>query len=182
MYMCRSLAPLGSLALYMRILVQSATHGCLSDPPMRWTGAPTCMRSTADSRWRTDDDGTLLMPQGQAAFLDWLLSDVKSPPSQARYAVENDVNERTIQTWKRDPRFVAEWEKRLQEKNISPERIQDVVETIYMAAKNGDVKAATAYIAYVEKFLPTPEKQTNDQTIRGMSDAELDERLKDFVE
>lgn len=135
------------------------------------------MQSTADSRWRTDEDGTLLMPQKQSEFLDWLLSDIKVPLSQAKWAVENDVNERTIQTWKRDPRFVSEWEKRAADKNLSPERIQDMVDTLYAAGKNGDIKAAKDYIDYVSRFMPPPEKRTNDKGIQGMTDEELDAAL-----
>lgn len=131
------------------------------------------MRSTADSRWREDDEGNLLMPQKQAAFLEWLVADEHNPPSQARWCMENDVHERTVQGWKRDPRFVAEWERRLNEKNVSPERIQAMLDTIWEAAKT-DFKAATAYLTYIEKFMPAPEKRTADKGIRDMTDEELD--------
>lgn len=136
------------------------------------------MKATADTRWRTDEDGTLLMPAKQSEYLDWLLSDIKSPPSQARWCLENDVHERTVQGWKRDPRFVAEWNSRLEDKNLSPERIQDMVDTLYNAGKGGDVKAATTYLDYVQKFMPAPERRTNDTSITGMSDEELDAELR----
>lgn len=139
------------------------------------------MKSTADSRWRMDDDGALVMPQKQSEFLDWVLGDIKSPPSQTRWAVENEVNPRTILTWKRDPRFVQEWERRAAEKNVSPDRIQDMVDTLYQAGKNGDIKAAKDYIDYVGRFLPPPEKRTNDKGVQGMSDAELDAAIRELV-
>lgn len=136
----------------------------------------TIVRSTADSRWRTDEDGNLLMPAKQAEFLEWLVADDRHPTSQARWCVENDVHERTVQGWKRDPRFVAEWERRLQEKNTSPERIQAALDAIWAAAKT-DFKAAEAYLKYVERFMPAPEKRTADKGIRDMSDEELDAAL-----
>ena len=139
------------------------------------------IETTADTRWREDDEGTLMMPRKQSAFLDWLLSEVKNPTSQAQWALENEVHERTVLSWKVDNRFRTEWEKRAAEKNISPDRIQEVVDTIYMAAKGGDFKAAETYLKYVERFLPPPERRTNDKGIQGMSDAELDAALKDLV-
>jgi hypothetical protein len=141
------------------------------------------VKPNADSRWRRDDDtGESLMPMKQSEFLDWLLSDIKSPPSQAQWAMANDVNERTVQTWKKDPRFVAEWEKRAADKNISPERIQDMVDTLYQAGKNGDIKAAKDYIDYVSRFLPPPELRTNDKGIQGMSDEELDAAISALMD
>jgi hypothetical protein len=122
------------------------------------------------------------MPQKQSEFLDWMLADIKSPSSQAQWCAANDVHERTVQTWKKDPRFVAEWERRAAEKNISPERIQDMVDTLYNAGKNGDIKAATAYIDYVKQFMPPPERRTNDQSIKEMTDEELDAALRELAE
>ena len=124
-------------------------------------------------RWEQSQDGGLLMPPLQSEFLDWLLSDIKDPTTQTEWAVLNDMNPRTVKSWKADPRFKQVWEQRAAEKNISPERIQDMVNTMYMAGKNGDVKAATAYIGYIEKFMPAPERQTNDQSIRALSDEDL---------
>lgn len=114
------------------------------------------------------------MPQMQSEFLDWLLADIKSPTSQAAWCLENDVHERTVQVWKRDVRFRREWERRAAEKNIDPDRIQDMVETLYMAGKNGDVKSAQAYLQYVERFLPPPTKPVSDGEITGMTDEELE--------
>lgn len=139
------------------------------------------MKPNADSRWREDEDGNLLMPRKQSEFLDWLLSEIKQPPTQAQWCLENDVHERTVQTWKKDARFRREWEKRAADKNISVERIQDMVDTLYNAGKAGDTKAALSYLQYVERFLPPPTKDTADQGIRGMSDEELDAALAEFV-
>lgn len=139
------------------------------------------MLGTADTRWRTDDEGNLVIPQDQSDFLDWLLSDVRDPPNQQQWAHERGYNVRTVKSWKHDPRFKREWERRAADKNISIERIQDVVNTIYNAAKNGDVKASEAYLKYIERFLPAPERVTSDQSIRAMSDEELDAALKELV-
>lgn len=139
------------------------------------------MRSTPDSRWRTDEDGNPLMPSRQAEYLDWLLSDIKVPPSQSRWCAENDVHERTVQGWKREVRFKREWERRAGEKNISPDRIQDMVNTLYNAGKNGDVKAAQTYLTYVEKFMPPPTRETSDKGIQGMTDEELDAALAELA-
>ena len=122
-----------------------------------------------------------MMPALQAEFLDWLLADIKIPNSQAKWAEQASVHERTVQGWKKDIRFKREWERRASEKNISPERIQDMVNTLYNAGKNGDTKAATSYLAYVERFLPAPERTTSDKGIQGMTDAELDRALAELA-
>lgn len=139
------------------------------------------MKPNADSRWRKDEDtGQDLMPSKQSAFLDWLLSEIKQPASQALWCLENDVHERTVQTWKKDVRFKREWERRASDKNISVERIQDMVDTLYNAGKAGDTKAAMSYLQYVERFLPPPTKDTSDKGIQGMSDEELDAALAEL--
>lgn len=147
----------------------------------RWTNLLLLVRSTPDSRWRSDEDGNPLMPEKQSEYLDWLLSDIKVPSSQAQWCSQNDVHERTVQGWKREIRFKREWERRAGEKNISPDRIQDMVNTLYMAGKNGDVKAAQTYLTYVEKFMPPPTRETADKGIQGMTDEELDRAILDLM-
>lgn len=147
----------------------------------RWTDRLSLVRSTPDSRWRSDDDGNPLMPEKQSEFLDWLLSDIKVPHSQSQWCSQNDVHERTVQGWKKDIRFKREWERRAGEKNISPDRIQDMVNTLYNAGKQGDTKAAMSYLAYVEKFMPPPTRETADKGIQGMTDEELDRAILDLM-
>jgi hypothetical protein len=115
------------------------------------------------------------MPDLQREFLDWLVDPLKAG-SQTDWANEHSVHPRTVKSWKADPRFRQEWESRASEHNISFDRIQDMVETIYQAGKT-DFKAAEMYLKYIERYLPPPERQTNDKTIREMSDEELDEML-----
>ena len=134
--------------------------------------------------WQTDpDSGEKVMPSDWSNFLDWLLSEERVPGTQKEWAAEFGFNERTVRRWKSDPRFVREWDRRASELNVHPERTQTVVDALYRAAALGDVKAATLYLQYIDKF--TPKRRVlvdDDRTAAGLSDEELAAELADLVE
>ena len=134
--------------------------------------------------WQTDpDSGEKVMPSDWSNFLDWLLSEVREPVTQKEWAAEFGFNERTVRRRKSDPRFVREWDRRASELNVHPERTQTVIDALYRAAALGDVKAATLYLQYIDKF--TPKRRVlvdDDRTAAGFSDAELAAELADLVE
>lgn len=139
-------------------------------------------RQDDPNKWRKDaSTGTWIMPAKQSKFLDWLLSDPKEPPTQRAWAEENAVNESTIKDWKRNTKFRSEWERRAVEKNISIENTQDVIQTLYKAAKRGDTQAAKFYMSYVEKFLP-PKRVERDDSVSHLSDAELEAEIRELLD
>jgi hypothetical protein len=119
------------------------------------------------------------MPDAWSAFLDWLLlGHERQPLHQYEWAAENGVHEDSLRRWKRDPRFIREWDRLASEVNVSPERVQGVVDALWAKAAVGDVKAASLYLQYVEKF--TPKRRVvvdDDREAAGMSDAELADEL-----
>ena len=134
--------------------------------------------------WKTDPEtGQQVMPDKWKAYLDWLLSESREPATTRDWAVANDVNERTVRRWKADSRFIREWDRRAAELNVHPERTQSVVDALHAAAVGGDVKAASLYLQYIEKF--TPKRRLvvdDDRVVSGLSDAELHAELESLMD
>ena len=87
-----------------------------------------------------------------------------------------------MRRWKSDPRFVREWDRRAAELNVHPERTQSVVDALYKQAAQGDVKAASLYLQYIERFTPKRRVVVDDEReASGMSDAELAAELDSLV-
>lgn len=134
--------------------------------------------------WSRDPvSGVEVMPEKWALFLDWLLDgEGRVPSTQKDWAELNGVAASTVRKWKRDPRFVREWDRRATDLNVHPERTQSVVESLWRAAAGGDVKAASLYLQYVEKF--TPKRHVvveDDRLVSGLSDEELAAELEGLV-
>lgn len=131
------------------------------------------------AKWSTTEAGRPVMPDLQSAFLDWLLtpeSDREHSTIRA-WAAAHSVNASTCSEWKKDPRFRREWEQRAAAKNVSVDRMQNVIETIYQAAVDREnlkdaLPAARLYMQYVEKLSP-PVVVEKDASVEHLSDEEL---------
>lgn len=133
--------------------------------------------------WNWDNQtNTWQMPDLQSKFLDWLLSDPKDPETRAEWCEQNEVHYDTPKRWKRDKRFQEEWERRAREKNISVDRVQSVVDSLHKAALNGDVKAASLYLQYIDRFVPKQVVRVEDRDTKALSDAELMAELRELTE
>ena len=122
------------------------------------------------------------MPDIQSKFLDWLLSDPRDPATRSEWAAQEGVHPDTPKRWKRDRRFQEEWDRRAREKNISVDRVQSVVDSLHRAAVNGDVKAASLYLQYIDRFTPKRVVKVEDGDTSGMSDEELMAELRQLTE
>ena len=133
--------------------------------------------------WNWDNQtNSWMMPDLQSKFLDWLLSDPKDPATRNLWAAENGVHVDSTKRWKRDKRFQEEWERRAREKNISVDRVQSVVDALHVAAVNGDVKAASLYLQYIDKFIPKRIIRTEDAETKSLTDDELIAELRQLTE
>tara|TARA_B100000686_G_C16534629_1_gene834133 strand:- start:476 stop:907 length:432 start_codon:yes stop_codon:yes gene_type:complete len=134
-------------------------------------------------KWQTDpESGEQVMPSDWSEFLDWLLSEDREPRTQKEWASDRGINDRTLRRWKSDPRFVREWDRRAAELNVHPERTQSVVDALYKQAAQGDVKAATLYLQYIDKFTPKRRVLVEDEReASGLSDDELAAELESLV-
>ena len=134
--------------------------------------------------WLTDPEtGEKVMPEMWVSFLDWLLQGGEREPRwQYEWAEANGIHEDSVRRWKRDPRFVKEWDRRAAELNILPERTQGVIEALHQAAVGGSVQAASLYLQYIEKF--TPKRRVvvdDDREVAGLADLELADELAGLV-
>lgn len=133
--------------------------------------------------WNWDNQtNTWAMPQQQSDFLDWLLSDPKDPATKNLWCEANGVHPDTPKRWKRDRRFQEEWEKRAREKNISVDRVQSVVDSLHQAAINGDVKAASLYLQYIDRFTPKRVVKVEGEDTSSLSDEDLLAELRQLTE
>jgi hypothetical protein len=117
--------------------------------------------------------GERTLPEQWAEFIDWLVDPERVPRTQKEWAVLNGVNPDSVTRWKRHPDFVREWESRARELNVSVERTQAVVNSLFAQAVNGDTKAASLYLQYIDKFTPKQRIVMEDAEVEGLSDAEL---------
>jgi len=131
--------------------------------------------------WITDPDtGIAKMPRHWELLLEWLLlGPERQPKYQQDFAAEHGLHADSLRRIKRDPRFIKEWDRRASELNINPERVQSVIDALWAAAAGGDVKAASLYLQYIDKF--TPRKKMildDDRDVAGYSNEELAEALE----
>ena len=134
--------------------------------------------------WLTDPEtGEKVMPELWQAFLEWKLQGPdRDPEFQYEWARANGVHEDSVRRWKRDPRFIKEWDRRCAELNIHPERTQSVIDSLFRLASDGDVKAASLYLQYIDKFTPKRRVVVDDERVAsGLSDAELADELEALV-
>ena len=131
--------------------------------------------------WITDpDSGIAKMPRHWELLLEWLLlGPERQPKFQQDFAAEHDMHADSLRRIKRDPRFIKEWDRRASELNINPERVQSVIDALWAAAAGGDVKAASLYLQYIDKFTPHRKMILDDERdVAGYSNEELAEALE----
>ncbi len=131
--------------------------------------------------WVWDEEsGDKVMPARWQEFLDWLLcGPERQPRTQREWAAENAMHEDSLRRIKRDHRFIKEWDSRAAELNINPERVQSVIDSLWQRASAGDVKAASLYLQYIEKFTPKRKIVVDDERdIAAFSDEELASALE----
>ena len=126
--------------------------------------------------WATDPDtGQQQMPDLWKELLEWLLQGPeRSPRTQREWEKDHEMHEDSIRRIKRDNRFIREWDRRAAELNINPERVQSVIDALWQQAANGDVKAASLYLQYIDKFTPKRKVSVEDDRDTALfSDEEL---------
>lgn len=115
----------------------------------------------------------------QEKYLQWLCTpqQLREPSSKEKYAAENSVDVTTLRRWEKKPMFRAEWDKRVSDLQGSPERTQKLLDALYEAALGGDNKAAQLYLQATNRFAPTQINVQHTQSLKEISDADLDELI-----
>ena len=119
-------------------------------------------------RWKLQ--GGPLSPL-QLEYIEWLCDPARAGSKKA-WALAHDISENTVHRWQKDRWFKDAQERRLAELNVSPDRIQVVIEALHLAASRGDTKAAALYLQYVDRLNPK-RILIEDTRVSGLSDADL---------
>ena len=114
------------------------------------------------------------LTQTQLEFIDWRANPAREGSKQA-WADSHGVSDDTLRRWEKTVWFREAMERRLAELNITPDRVQEVVNALWNAAVNDrDVTAMTKYMAYVESLQPS-KKLVEDVRIEALTDEELEQ-------
>lgn len=128
-------------------------------------------------------DGEIQLSDVQKEFLEWLVDPRTSAEkgTQKEWAKAHDVQPETPSRWKQDMAFRRAWDRRLHDLNISPDRIQRVIDEVYGIIENGShadkIKAATLYLQFINRLSPKDKAPAGEpeKDIEDMSDEELAE-------
>ena len=112
----------------------------------------------------------------QEKYLNWLCTPqpMREPSSQEKYAAAEGVDVTTLRRWQKKPHFKAEWAKRIEDLQGSPERTQKLLDSLYEKALSGDNKAAQLYLQATNRLAPTQVTVEHKQSLNEISDADLD--------
>ena len=118
---------------------------------------------------------SILEPK-QEQYLNWLVvpAPYRQPKTEEAMAELLEVNDSTLRRWKKKPAFAAEWKRRVEELQGSPERTQKLMDNLYDRALNGDNKAAQLYLQATGRMAPTQVNVEHSTKVSEISDEELD--------
>lgn len=120
------------------------------------------------------EDNTLSAPQEE--YLEWLTTakqerDILTKQDFARHL---GVNVKTLRRWEARDVFRKRWEERSKEVVGSPERTQDLLDTLFQRGMGGDVAAAKLYFTVTGAIKPPEITVKSDSSASSYSDAELE--------
>lgn len=120
-----------------------------------------------------------ILDERQEKYLNWLLvpSPHRNPKSQEAYAKAEGIDVTTLRRWQKKPHFKAEWQKRVDELQGSPERTQKLLDEIYQRALGGDNKAAQLYLQATNRLAPQQVNITHTQSLAEISDKDLEDLI-----
>jgi hypothetical protein len=131
------------------------------------------------SRWKKAPDGSDIMPTLQRKFLEeHLLLGKLNGESQASWCRENGTSERTACGWKKDRKFINEWNVQLERKRLSPEWNEDIIEALRKTAMDGNhpqhVSAAKELLRLLQLIQPPKVQiEITVPSLNGVSDSDL---------
>lgn len=117
------------------------------------------------------------LTETQLAYVAWR-ADPERAGNKRDWGAAHKVSDNTLRKWDREPWFRDALDRKLVELNLSPDRMQVILDRLHKEASGGDVTAAKAYMAYATELMP---KRTviEDNAIESLSDAELEAAFRD---
>jgi len=118
---------------------------------------------------------TTLLDARQQAFLDWICTPTvaRIPATQDAYAKQENVDVATLRRWKLKPIFKAEWERRVNEQQGSPERTQKLLDNLFDRAMDGDNNSAKLYLQATGRLAPVTLSVEHSGKVSDLSDTDL---------
>ena len=119
----------------------------------------------------------------KARYVEWyaLPDSEKLPRTSKEWGAEFGVPERTLAAWRKSVWFRDQLELLYGQVNVSPDRVQAVIDAMHSQAVQGNTKAAELYMRMVDRIAP-PQVIVKHKAADELSDAELaaqlDEALK----
>jgi len=117
--------------------------------------------------------------QLKTMFVEWcaLPEQERVPRLMSEWALQMGVPERTLSSWKKSSWFRQQLATLYDQVNVSPDRLQGVMDAMYSAAIQGNTKAAELYMRAVEQIAPK-KVYIESKTVQDMSDDELSAALR----
>jgi hypothetical protein len=124
-----------------------------------------------------EEDITLTATQQK--YLDWLCTapSERQPATKVAMAKELGVDVKTLRRWEKKQVFLDEWRSKVDAIQGSPERTQNVLDTLYAKALDGDTKSAQLYLQATNRMAPPTVEIKSTQRVSELSDSELDELI-----
>jgi len=118
--------------------------------------------------------------QTKIAFVEWVAMPEaeRVPRTQQEWAIEFGVPERTLSNWKKQVWFREALSTLYGQLNVSPERVQKVLDAAHTVAVGGNTKAMEIYLRYIEAIAPK-KVVVESKAVQDMSEAELSAALRD---
>lgn len=112
-------------------------------------------------------------------YLEWLctIPSERVPTSKQKYANENHVDIVTLRRWEKRESFRKEWQGRVDTIQGSPQRTQELLDSLYVKALTGDTKSAELWMKATNRLQPPVLSVSSEKRIAELSDSELDELL-----
>lgn len=111
------------------------------------------------------------LTQTQLDYIDWRANPERQGAKRA-WAEEHGTSETTLQRWDKTAWFRDGLDKKLAQLNVSPDRMQAILDRLHNEAKGGDVAAAKAYMQWVSVMMPD-RTRVEDVSIESLTDDEL---------
>lgn len=119
------------------------------------------------------------LTQDHQRYLDWLCTAPaeRQPATKKAMADALGVDITTLRRWEKKPFFKEEWQKRVDDIQGSPERTQQLLDTLYKKALDGDTKSAQLYLQATNRMAPPTVEIKSDRKAADLSDDELDQLI-----
>lgn len=113
-------------------------------------------------------------------YVEWyaMPEDKRVPATKGEWATEFGVPERTLTSWQKATWFRDALATLYNQVNVSPERLQAVLDAAHTTAVAGNTKAMEIYLRYIEAIAPK-KIVVESKAVQDMSQAELSAALRE---